>query len=588
MAGGLSSITTDEPVADTSVPVQQTVSIGGTKVPLKAALGADIIKNLQTEIDNRSGGFWNPTLRGFEKAAAFTSRDPGTALAAIDSQHRAEDESIFGMRNSIATIKAAQQQAATRAAQWDAMNRQGGAGQPAPIGGTGQRQANAGAGASVSPEQLAIEEGLETADEKIASRNKYYDQLNQANARGLAEAAGNKQEEYRNPSTGALIGYYTPNQVKANPSLITGAVPTGNVAPSQAPAGAGVPVFNDPSIRITSAQRTPEKQQDIWDTSVKNGTPGIQPNGIPVAKPGTSPHETMPAGSVLDIDPKTLSDSGRTELAQKGYYQPYGKDSPHWQKIPPVGSTPATVSAAPVNPRLSPIEQHQIDVQKAKDAAESSKAGSTIEEQEAAKLVSSLESKSKDRDQTKIAAQTIIDEAKNNPKAFGYQQQGGILGTAAAAPVVGEGVSNMYAAASGDAKTRARVDAASTLLGVENTKDLFGGIGARIGAQLMGVGTTAKGVGTHLTAEDNLKRARFVQMGVDKADEQAAAWQQFKKSGGNGFQFMQSPQNKAIEAKYETMLSNEFPSEYKKAGEEDQYEYRTDPNTGKTQRRKKQ
>jgi hypothetical protein len=573
---------TSEDTSSQSVPVKETISVGGTKIPLRAALNGDVIKNLQDEIDKRQGGFLNPVLRGFERAAAFTSRDPGTALAANDASRRAEDESIFGMRNSIATIKAAQQQAAARAAQWNAMNRQGGAGQAAPVGGTGQAQANAGAGVSISPQQLAIEEGLETSDEKIAARQKYLEQLNQANARGQAEAAGNKQEEYRDPRTGALIGYFTPNQVKQNPSLISGAVPTGNVAPSQATA------FSDPSIRITSAQRSPQQGKELYQTSVDNGTPGIQPNGIPVAKPGTSPHEIMPAGDVYDIDPSKLTTAGRTELAQKGYYQPYGKDSVHWQKIPAAGATPAAVSAAPVNPRLSTIEQHQIDVQKAKDAAESSKAGSTIEEQEAAKLVSSLESKSKDRDQTKIAAQTIIDEAKNNPKAFGYQQQGGILGTAAAAPVVGEGVSNMYAAASGDAKTRARVDAASTLLGVENTKDLFGGIGARIGAQLMGVGTTAKGVGTHLTAEDNLKRARFVQMGVDKANEQAAAWQQFKESGGNGFQFMQSPENKRIEAKYETMLSNEFPSEYKKAGEEDQYEYRTDPNTGKTQRRKKQ
>jgi hypothetical protein len=575
---------TSEDTSSQSVPVKETISVGGTKIPLRAALNGDVIKNLQDEIDKRQGGFLNPVLRGFERAAAFTSRDPGTALAANDASRRAEDESIFGMRNSIATIKAAQQQAAARAAQWNAMNRQGGAGQAAPVGGTGQAQANAGAGAgvSISPQQLAIEEGLETSDEKIAARQKYLEQLNQANARGQAEAAGNKQEEYRDPRTGALIGYFTPNQVKQNPSLISGAVPTGNVAPSQATA------FSDPSIHITSAQRSPQQGKELYQTSVDNGTPGIQPNGIPVAKPGTSQHEIMPAGDVYDIDPSKLTTAGRTELAQKGYYQPYGKDSVHWQKIPSAGATSAAVSAAPVNPRLSTIEQHQIDVQKAKDAAESSKAGSTIEEQEAAKLVSSLESKSKDRDQTKIAAQTIIDEAKNNPKAFGYQQQGGILGTAAAAPVVGEGVSNMYAAASGDAKTRARVDAASTLLGVENTKDLFGGIGARIGAQLMGVGTTAKGVGTHLTAEDNLKRARFVQMGVDKADEQAAAWQQFKKSGGNGFQFMQSPENKRIEAKYETMLSNEFPSEYKKAGEEDQYEYRTDPNTGKTQRRKKQ
>ena len=205
---------TSEDTPSQSVPVKETISVGGTKIPLRAALNGDVIKNLQDEIDKRQGGFLNPVLRGFERAAAFTSRDPGTALAANDASRRAEDESIFGMRNSIATIKAAQQQAAARAAQWNAMNRQGGAGQAAPVGGTGQAQANAGAGVSISPQQLAIEEGLETSDEKIAARQKYLEQLNQANARGQAEAAGNKQEEYRDPRTGALL-HTKPSKTKS-------------------------------------------------------------------------------------------------------------------------------------------------------------------------------------------------------------------------------------------------------------------------------------------------------------------------------------------------------------------------------------
>jgi hypothetical protein len=56
-----------------------------------------------------------------------------------------------------------------------------------------------------------------------------------------------------------------------------------------------------------------------------------------VAKPGTSAHEGT-EGNAYDIDPKKLTKSGRAELAQKGYYQPYGVDSVHWEKIPSAGT----------------------------------------------------------------------------------------------------------------------------------------------------------------------------------------------------------------------------------------------------------
>jgi hypothetical protein len=114
------------------------------------------------------------------------------------------------------------------------------------------------------------------------------------------------------------------------------------------PTATGSGVFSDPSIHITSAQRTAQQGKDLYQTSVNAGTPGVQPNGIPVAKPGTSPHETLPPGDVYDIDSKTLSDAGRTELAQRGYYQPYGRDSVHWQKIPMTGAQTAPATTLPV------------------------------------------------------------------------------------------------------------------------------------------------------------------------------------------------------------------------------------------------
>ena len=215
------------------------------------------------------------------------------------------------------------------------------------------------------------------------------------------------------------------------------------------------------------------------------------------------------------------------------------------------------------------------------------------EELEGGKVMSAIQAKAKDRDQIRYAAEDIIKEATKNPKAFAYQQQGGPFAMAAAIPVAGDAISAIYAAGKeGHAKTRQRVNTAADLLGVENTKDLFGGIGARIGAQLMNVGRSSKGVGTDISAEDNLRRATFILLGVDKVDEQAAAWKAYKEAGGtNGFDFLQSPQNKAIETKYENILKQKFPNEYEKSKatpqNDDKFEYRIDPVTGKKQMRKK-
>ena len=259
--------------------------------------------------------------------------------------------------------------------------------------------------------------------------------------------------------------------------------------------------------------------------------------------------------------------------------------------VAPSAAAPS-IAAPVVKPYPNPINSKQVEEnRKAEENIRKKNVEVTkAEDLEGVKVMTAIQAKAKDRDQIRYAADTIIEEATKNPKAFAYQQQGGPFAMAAALPVVGGAISDVYAAGAGDAKTRQRVNTAADLLGVENTKDLFGGIGARIGAQLMNVGRSAKGVGTDISAEENLRRATFIKLGVDKVDEQAAAWKKFKDAGGvSGFDFLQSPENRAIETKYEDILKKQFPSEYEKAinRDNDKFEYRIDPVTGKQQMRKK-
>jgi hypothetical protein len=80
--------------------------------------------------------------------------------------------------------------------------------------------------------------------------------------------------------------------------------------------------------KIVSGQRS---NKDLYNESVQAGRPGKTATGLPIAKPGTSQHEV---DNAIDL-PKNLSADERRELAQKGYFQPLGIDSVHWEKISP-------------------------------------------------------------------------------------------------------------------------------------------------------------------------------------------------------------------------------------------------------------
>ena len=99
------------------------------------------------------------------------------------------------------------------------------------------------------------------------------------------------------------------------------------------------------SVTITSAGRTPEDQQELWDRTVRNKTPGFLPNGNPVARPGTSKHEV---GKALDLnrsDVEALDEAGL--LAAYGFKR-LANDPPHIEKARFGGAFDGPESGYPV------------------------------------------------------------------------------------------------------------------------------------------------------------------------------------------------------------------------------------------------
>jgi len=120
--------------------------------------------------------------------------------------------------------------------------------------------------------------------------------------------------------------------------------------------------------------------EKLYADSVANGTPGIQPNGLPVAKPGTSMHEK---GAALDVDVNKMTAQDKQWLQDNGYIQPAWATDPkspqydpgHYELASAPSTRPAAISGTLVkrsdetqeqfNARKAKIEEPQI-----KDAAE--------------------------------------------------------------------------------------------------------------------------------------------------------------------------------------------------------------------------
>jgi hypothetical protein len=80
-------------------------------------------------------------------------------------------------------------------------------------------------------------------------------------------------------------------------------------------------------IQVNSAKRDTEDQARVYQETVAAGRPGISPTGMPVAKPGTSKHES---GKAIDIqnynDPAAVA-----AMNKQGLFQTVPKDPVHFE-----------------------------------------------------------------------------------------------------------------------------------------------------------------------------------------------------------------------------------------------------------------
>jgi hypothetical protein len=425
-------------------------------------------------------------------------------------------------------------------------------------------------------------------------------------SKGRYEASGNTQVLQNVPGYGLQM--ISPNEIlefKVTgklPDRITGGAPAPKPAPAAAPSAPVAPAaktsapiagpFSDPSIKIISGHRDTPLQTSLYAKSVANGTPGVLPDGTPVAKPGTSVHEG-PEGDAYDIDHTTLTPSGRLELAQKGYYQPLGKDDNHWIKIgakAPVAQMNATIQAAdtsgmPDSRNFTSPEAYKAAVEAWKtqqaETAKAKAASETKEREAAAKYISDLQTQAADTEEIQGAAKRVSKHAAEHPEEFGWAEKkgplAGALSTIEMIPHFGPGAEQaaerVYSAVAPSVSQEAinrrnQTNTDAGKLGLDFAKQQFSGSGARLGLGLVNIAQQAKGVGVQYPAAVNKLNADLIDVAAEKRAMVSKAWQEYKTANPNNpdpYAFMQTDAKKAIDKWAEDELRRRQPEFSKQA-----------------------
>lgn len=341
-------------------------SVAG-KIALDPTQTEAILTNMQQYIDERQSPM-NLLMGGINRAYA-TTYGP-SALTAHDQQKNLEDKQIMDYRTQMAAYRAAQAQAGNEAARYQSMTPTAGGAAP-----TGGAQTVAG-GVPVSAEQLAIENSLGTAAEKLDSRRKYLAGRNtEATKKEFAPAMANIVDIYV-PGEGMkqMTQAQAEKMLNGNPNLqaVVGGqkVPAAQVI-SQAPAapattptgtpGQAVKIATDLNIPIISGDRDWDKQYDLY---LKSKQPGY--TGNPVAYPGTSKHQT---GNAIDVGP--INAQQRQALTDAGFKQTVPNDKNHWELTSAPATTarpaPTTVAAQPAQNPNETRQQYEQRIAEQKD-----------------------------------------------------------------------------------------------------------------------------------------------------------------------------------------------------------------------------
>ena len=351
--------TTQLPVGKTAVPKgPYALPTGGTPTGVDPAL----LENMQKMIAEREaqkGSF----LESMKDANAWWSggvAGPGEALRARAKEREEQEATTFGMKSQIAQYKAQQQLA--QKTQADVLGALGG-GAPGTAPGAG-----GGFGTQIDPAMAQQIRDLAQTDPAAARK------LLQDHTKKMAEYTAQARmnpEAYKKTievrtATGKIDNVslmdllnnpqkYQPTEKGAEEVKTQ----TGNVVPTTV-TGNAAEIAKSTGAPIISGDRDLAKQTELYNASLQ---PGYK--GPPVAKPGTSKHET---GNAIDVDMKRATPEQIAALKAKGFTQPLpDKDPNHWELnvAPATTAVPAPgpfnqIKPMPAMPKSAPLAPPEI------------------------------------------------------------------------------------------------------------------------------------------------------------------------------------------------------------------------------------
>lgn len=289
------------------------------------------------------------------------------------------------------------------------------------------------------------------------------------------------------------------------------------------------------------------------------------PEARPVSMASAPREEPSTIANLADKALTFLSGSSSAQAAE-----PFPKE----KQLPAVVVTPNKQTSKPT---LYGVEergrQQQADIERQKEQVQSELKATQKEREEAGAYISKIQQQAKRADEVKRAATQIINHATEKPEEYGYHKQtdvpGWIVGATHEVPILGPTVEGIREKLQGaDAAERRNISDSNALkLGIDYAVKEFTGTGTRTGAELFRRAAEAKGVGVNQTAKSNIYNAMLIGVEYAKAADQAKAWQEYssrvEKTGAvpNPYEFLNSPANLAIEAKWKRYLNDNLPTE---------------------------
>ena len=212
------------------------------------------------------------------------------------------------------------------------------------------------------------------------------------------------------------------------------------------------------------------------------------------------------------------------------------------------------------------------------------------ERKAAGEFISSIENLALNTDEVQGAAKRVKSHAASHPEEFGWSYGKGAVPTALS---VLEAVPNLIVPGSGSTvekiygnlspsipkealERRVATDADAKKLGLDFAKQMFPpGSGARLGLGLVGMASEAKGVGSSVPASVNSLNADLIDVAAEKRQRMLDGWGTYKKAnpGASAYDYMRSPDYKAINKWVDEELKRRQPEAYKTVSENlDHYE----------------